>query len=222
MTTVTGSFRGNKRIDPRPRKQKSKPKKSGPTWPKVLQLNIEGLTANKMSILGQLATRYKAFVILLQETHCTSADRLVSLADVVPSRKHGLATFVHDKLGWALVDQSPTGSAIEWLRVDVNGIKIVNVYKLSSIQLTPTSISVFQHPFFHAGDFNCQRTTWGYKSNSPDEEWLVDWAAQSNLALLYNPKDASSFFSACWSTGTNQILPLQALGIIACIFTDVS
>ena len=78
MTTVMESFRGGKRIDPRPQMQNIKLKDLDPTWPKVLQLNIEGLTPNKMSILSQLATRYKAFVILLQETHCTSADRCCS------------------------------------------------------------------------------------------------------------------------------------------------
>ena len=67
MTTVTGSFRGGKRVDPRPWKQKSKPKDLERTWPKVLQLNIEGFTANKISILSQLAIRHKALVILLQE-----------------------------------------------------------------------------------------------------------------------------------------------------------
>ena len=131
MTTVTGSFRGGKRIDSRPRKQKSKPKDLGPTWPKIFQLNIECLTANKMSILGQLTTKYKAFVVLLQETHCTSANRLVcpnySLAGMVPSRTPGLATFVHDKLSWTLFDQSSTELASEGLCVVVNGIKIVNV-----------------------------------------------------------------------------------------------
>ena len=39
---------------------------------KILQLNIEGLTASKMNILHHLAMQSEALVILLQETHCTS------------------------------------------------------------------------------------------------------------------------------------------------------
>ena len=79
--------------------------------PNTLQLNTEGLTANKISVIEQLAYKNKAFIIVLQETHCTTADKLVipnfSLAGSVLSRNHGLATFVHERLEWSLVDQSP-------------------------------------------------------------------------------------------------------------------
>ena len=43
--------------------------------PSILQLNIEGLTAIKMNVLHHLATQLETFVILLQETHCTSAEK---------------------------------------------------------------------------------------------------------------------------------------------------
>ena len=45
--------------------------------PTILQLNIEGLTASKMNVLHHLATQAEALVILLQETHCTDAEKLV-------------------------------------------------------------------------------------------------------------------------------------------------
>ena len=45
------------------------------------------------------------------------------------SRKHSLATFVHEGLGWTLADQSLDRSVVEWLSVDVDGVKIVNVYE---------------------------------------------------------------------------------------------
>ena len=82
--------------------------------PSILQLNIEGLTASKMNVLHHLATQLEAFVILLQETHCISAEKLVlsnyQLAGFSLSRKHGLATFVQERLKWTLYDQSPTTS----------------------------------------------------------------------------------------------------------------
>ena len=69
--------------------------------PNLLQLNTEGLTADKISVIEQLA--YK--------THCTTADKLVipnfSLAGSILSRNHCLVTFVHERLEWSLVDQSP-------------------------------------------------------------------------------------------------------------------
>jgi len=92
---------------------------------RILQLNTEGLTANKISIIEQLAYKNKAFMIILQETHCATADRLVipkfSLAGSVLSRNHGLATFVHEQLEWTLFNQSPEQSENEWLCVDVAG-----------------------------------------------------------------------------------------------------
>jgi len=45
--------------------------------PSILQLNTKGLTANKISVIEQLAYKYKAFIIVLQETHCIT--RLPSL-----------------------------------------------------------------------------------------------------------------------------------------------
>ena len=92
--------------------------------PTILQLYIEGLTASKMNVFHHLAMPSEALVILLQETHCTDAEKLVlpnyQLAGSFLSRKHGLATFVHERL-----DQSPPTSEIEWLCVDVDGYKIV-------------------------------------------------------------------------------------------------
>jgi len=73
----------------------------------------------------QLACKDKVFIIVLQETHCTTADKPVisnfALAGSILSRNHGLATFVHERLEWSLVDQSPERSATEWLCVDVPG-----------------------------------------------------------------------------------------------------
>ena len=79
--------------------------------PNILQLNTEGLTADKISVTERLAYKNKAFIIILQETHCTTTDKLVipnfSLAGSILTRNHGLATFVHERLEWSLVDQSP-------------------------------------------------------------------------------------------------------------------
>ena len=96
-------------------------------------------------------------------------------------------------------DQQPSGCAC----VDVNSINIVNVYKPLPVSLTPNAIPMFPHPCLYAGDFNCQHTDWGYHSITPDGECLIDWAANSGLVLLHNSKDAPTFFSSRWNTGTN-------------------
>jgi len=55
-----------------------------------------GFTDNKISVIEQLDYTSKASIIVLQETHCITADKLVipnfSLAGSILSRNHGLAT----------------------------------------------------------------------------------------------------------------------------------
>ena len=105
----------------------------------------------------------EVLVILLQETHCTDAEKLVlpnyQLVWSFLSRKHGLATFVHQRLRYTLLDQSPPTSEIEWLCVDVDGYKIVNVYKPPPTRLRTLGFQVFPHPCLYAGDFNYRHAT---------------------------------------------------------------
>ena len=44
--------------------------------------------------------------------------------------------FVHERLEWSLVDQSPEQSEIEWLCVGVAGYQIINVYKPPRLRFT--------------------------------------------------------------------------------------
>ena len=95
--------------------------------PNILQLNIKGLTASQTNVLCYLALQLKALVILLQETHCFNAEKLVlssvQLAGFFWSRKHGLATFFHERLMYTVLDQSPPTSAIEWCALTLIIIK---------------------------------------------------------------------------------------------------
>ena len=123
--------------------------------PIILQLNIKGL---KMNVLHHLAMQSEALDIFLQKTHCTDAEKSVplnyQLAGSSLSRKHGLATFVHERLRYTLLDQSPPISEIEWLCVDVDVYKIVNVYKPPPTRLRSLDLPVFPHPCLYAGNFN--------------------------------------------------------------------
>ena len=120
--------------------------------PTILHLNIKGLTASKMNVLHHFAMQSEALVILLHETHCTNAEKLVlpnyQLAGSSLSRKHNLATLVHERLRYTLLDQSPPTSEIEWLCVDVDGYKIVNVYKPPPTRLRTLVSQCFLTPVF--------------------------------------------------------------------------
>ena len=105
-----------------------------------------------MNVLHHLSLLSEALVILLQETHCTDAEKLVlpsyQLAGSSLSRKHGLATFVHERLRYTLLDQSPPILEIEWLCVDVDGYEIVNVYKPPPTRFRSLDLPVFPTPIF--------------------------------------------------------------------------
>ena len=116
-----------------------------------------------------------------------------------------------------LLDQSPLTLEIKWLCVDVDGYKIVNVYKPSPMQLRTLDLSVFPHPCLYAGNFNCRHADWGYDDNSLDGECLAGWASINCLALLYNAKDAASFYSGCWNNGTNPDLAFTSVGLNNCL-----
>ena len=76
-----------------------------------------------------------------------------------------LATFVHERLRYTLLDQSPPTSEIEWLCVEVDDYKIVNVYKPPPTRLRTLNLPVFPYPCLYAGDFNCRYADW------PLEHW---------------------------------------------------
>ena len=140
--------------------------------PNILQLNTEELTANKIAAIQQLTYENKHFINVLQGTHCTTGDKRMipkfSLAGSVLSRNHILATFVHERLEWSLVDRYPEQSKTVWLCVDIAGYKLINVNKPPCLRFTPTSIPTFPHPILYVGAFNCQHVKWGYNKTSPD------------------------------------------------------
>ena len=109
------------------------------------------------------------------------------------------------------MDQSPPTSEIEWLCVDVDRYKIVNVYKPPPTRLRSLDLPVFPHPCLYANNFNCRHADWGYDDNSADGECLAGWASINCLALLYNAKDAASFYSGRWNTGTNPDLAFASV-----------
>ena len=166
--------------------------------PKILQLNTERFTDNKISVTEQLTYENTAFIIVLQETHCITADKLVipnfSLAGSILSRNHDLATFVHERLEWSLVNQSPDQSETELLWVDVAGYNIINVYKPPRSQLTATTIPTFPNPSLYVGDFNCQHVNWGCNTTYPDGESLDSWATSKQPWTVVQRKGNSKFF----------------------------
>ena len=153
-----------------------------------------------MNVFHHLAVQYEALVVLLQETHCTCADKQTipgfALAGSSSSRKHGLATFIHDGFKWTVADQSLATSETEWLCVDVDGYRIINVYKPPPRRLQASDLLVFPHPILCAGDFSCPHVNWGYRTSSADGECLLLGQALTALSLSTNQRTWSPFFLA--------------------------
>ena len=101
--------------------------------------------------------------------------------------------------------------------MDVDGYKLVNVYKPLPMQLQSLDFPMFPHPCLYGGNFNCHHADWGYDDNSLDNECLAGWASINCLALLYNAKDTASFYSSCWNTGTNPDLAFTSVGPNSCL-----
>ena len=125
------------------------------------------------------------------------------LAEATLSRKHGIATFVQEKLSWSVSGQSLNDSDIKWLCVDICSFKVINICKPPPSQMTLTSTPMFSHLCLYAGDFNCQHTNWGYTNTNEDGSCLATWAAGGNLSLLYDLKGETSFLSGRWGSETN-------------------
>ena len=180
--------------------------------PAVLQLNIEGFIASKMNALYHLAVQYEALVIL---PHRTCADKLTipgfALAGSSLSRRHGLATFAHDRLKWTFVDESLATSETKWLCVDVDGYRTVNVYKPPPTRLQASDLPVFPHPVLSAGDFNCPHVKWGCRT-SVDGVCLVAWASLNGFVPLHDPQGVATFHSGRLNTGTNPDLTFVSVG----------
>ena len=143
------------------------------------------------------------------------------LAGYSLSRKHGLATFVHERLKWILIDQAPPTSEIEWVCVDVDNYKIVNVYKPPPTRMQASNLPAFPHPCLYAGDFNCHHVDWGYANGNPDGECLAGPMPTTSPCYIAPRRPPVSTLAAGKQTPT-QILHLPVSIRTVAYLTDVS
>ena len=73
-----------------------------PSGPAILQLNVEGLTRPKCQVIQKITTDNAISVILLQEAHATSNEKIkiygYSLIDSINHPKHRIVTLVRNDL----------------------------------------------------------------------------------------------------------------------------
>lgn len=100
----------------------------GPAF-RVLQLNVEGLSAAKRQLIGTIAQRHEVDVICLQETHVAdmTAGRYgivgYDLLSAAPDAKYGRATYIRSTIS----DAAPIASDQFHDVVQVGDFIIANV-----------------------------------------------------------------------------------------------
>ena len=131
----------------------------------MLQLNVEGLTRAKSTIIEHILHTHQTTAILLQETCINDSTRLkipgFILAAYTENDINGIATFVKNTAKWKAITSSPPDSNVDWAATQIEGVTVCQ-----RLQATYNSAPDKHHPFFqpprmYAGDFNCRSTTWG-------------------------------------------------------------
>ena len=172
---------------------------------RILQLNVEGLSAAKRTLIGTIAIEQNIDIICLQETHIDKDEsRLFTiqgydLISYVLHAKHGRATYVIQDLADA--QQVRTTKHCDIIRV--GGFHVANVYKPPSENWQESTLPILPHPAVYVGDFNSHHTQWGYNSACRDGEALAEWASANDFHLVYDPKQKGTFRSARWNQEYN-------------------
>ena len=163
--------------------------------------------AAKREILQQLAAEHTANTILVQETHQTTQEHLklhgFLLADHIPSKHHGIATFIKNNINFSHIGNSEEEDPTEWIAIKIGHVEITNVYHPPPAIFDPSCLPAVSEQFILSGDLNCRHETWGYPNANSNGENLANWVSLNNLVTLFDPKQPASFHSGRWNRGTN-------------------
>ena len=156
---------------------------------RILQLNVEGLSAAKRSVISSIAVQEKIDIICLQETHVDGdiASRFtITGFDLVSYKlhaKHGRATYVRGNITEAAhVVSTPFCDVIR-----VGGYHVANVYKPPSERWDSANVlPVLPHPSVFIGDFNSHHPDWGYQTADSGGDQLQNWSATGLHSMTSN------------------------------------
>ena len=192
---------------------------------RILQLNIEGISAAKREIMSTICSTHQLDIICHQEVH-SKADisrgrHVIDNYDLVAftgHQQHGRAPYVLS----GIPDAELLESATLFDTIRVGSYKITNVYKPPPTDCTNAALPAHKHPAIYVGDFNSHHATWGYDRPDSNGDWLMGWSSQLNLSLVIDLKQKRSFHYArwardyspdlCWVTSHNGQPPQTSVG----------
>ena len=168
---------------------------------RIVQLNVEGLSAAKRDLVGSIAAQQKADIVCLQETHVDDdkANRLdipgYDLVSYTLHPKHGRATYVRSDIAEAAHVVSTKHCDV----IRVGGFHIANTYKPPSERWdSQNPFPALPHPTVLVGDFNSHHPDWGYQESDLDGDQLQNWASCNDFHLVHDAKQRGTFHSARW------------------------
>ena len=146
----------------------------------VISANIEGLTADKASILSEMCKREYCHCLCLQETHrSTNLPRpnIAGMSLVVerPHNKYGSAILIRNDLKVKNIYERVQGT-VELITIVMPGVVVHYVYKRPNDPFELPALGHRNLPHIVIGDFNSHSTTWGYTGTDNEGEAVEQWA----------------------------------------------
>ena len=167
---------------------------------KIMTLNVEGISTSKCDYLAKLLEKHNVDILLLQETHLNDkappSRSQIDGYSVINKQNHaqyGLITYARAPDQVTDLGGSTEENGTQRSTIKIGDTEITNVYKPPKIKWTNPPKQNVQHPSIIAGDFNSHHNDWGYKENDASGLEVNEWANQSDLFLLHNPKDKGTF-----------------------------
>ena len=173
----------------------------------VISANVEGLSANKASILSELCKIQHCHWLFLQETHRAKDQARPKIPGMTlvaerPHNKHGSSVFIRDGLKVNSISVCEEEN-VESITVELPGVVVHSLYKPPPEPFLLPPLGQRIKPHIVIGDFNSHSTLWGYTTTDSDGEAVEQWADSNRLSLIHNAKLPKSFNSAIWKKGYN-------------------
>jgi len=157
----------------------------------ILQINVEGWTSAKGEVLQRVSFEEKATLILVQETHQTTPDRLklseYTLVDYIPGKHHGIATFVSKRVMLTHVESSGDNNPTQSSVIKIQNVNVTNIYHTPPASMVPSKLPKIAGQATISSDFNCRHENWVYSSSNTNGV-LTEWQKIHNLQPLHNHK----------------------------------
>ena len=182
----------------------------------VISANVEGLSANKASILSELCKIQHCHCLCLQETHQDKARPNIPGMTIVaerPHNKHGSSVFVRDGLRVNSISVCEEEN-VEFITVELP-VVVHSLYKPPPEPFLLHPLGQRTKPHIVIGDFNSHSTLWGYTTTDSDGEAVElqttrvykRWSCHSGLKLLcklcrtFPPPAMWARFTVFWHAG---------------------